>query len=81
MHVPVYTDKISRYLLFDVLQDFYDIHPQIFNYIQDYWDILRCLPIRFLLGYLSFDVKVPTRFLGYLNIQIISLILAKLLPQ
>lgn len=36
MHVPVYTDKISRYLLFDVLQDFYDIHPQIFNYIQDY---------------------------------------------
>lgn len=81
MHVPVYTDKISRYLLFDVLQDFYDIHPQIFNYIQDYWDILRCLPIRFLLGYLSFDVKVPARFLGYLNIQIISLILDKLLPQ
>lgn len=81
MHVPVYTDKISRYLLFDVLQDFYDIHPQIFNYIQDYWDILRCLPIRFLLGYLSFDVKVPIRFLGYLNIQIISLILDKLLPQ
>lgn len=81
MHVPVYTDKISRYLLFDVLQDFYDIHPQIFNYIQDYCDILRCLPIRFLLGYLSFDVKVPTRFLGYLNIQIISLILDKLLPQ
>lgn len=81
MHVPVYTDKISRYLLFDVLQDFYDIHPQIFNYIQDYWDILRCLRIRFLLGYLSFDVKVPTRFLGYLNIQIISLILDKLLPQ
>lgn len=26
MHVPVYTDKISRYLLFDVLQDFYDCY-------------------------------------------------------
>lgn len=52
-----HTDKIFRYLLLEVLQDFWEIHSQIFYYKITGISILRCLPTctRFL-GYLSFDV-------------------------